>query len=274
MPSSSASSSSASSSSASSSSGSGGAGGAGGSGGSGGAGGAVEPSGFVPTDLPGCRWWLRADSVETDGQAVVSLGDRSGNGHVVSQADAARRATWIASSPAFNGRPALQFSKAQFYEKVGDIHLPFGNTPVTAFMVGSIDAIPDIGPNGFFAYHTGGAAHIYARVQGVNRFRVQAENPYTTTLGAGPAGSAHAFAFTYEAGTLRTFRDGTAGEVFQAAMWGGSSNPSLRVGTTDSGTPYSLYGGQIAEIVLFEGALNDADRHQVERYLRARYALP
>jgi hypothetical protein len=261
----------------STSSGAGGEGGQGGAGG--GAGGAVgaggepDPEDFVPTEIPGCRWWLRADSVETNGELVVSLDDKSGNGHVVSQADTARQASFIASSDAFNGRPAIHFNKTHFYEKVGGINMPFGSAPVSAFMVGSIDKLPDIGPNGFFAYYGGGATHVYARVQGIDRFRVHAENPYTTTLGAGTQGTAHVFGFTFTQGDLRTFRDGIAGETFQANMYGSSSNPSLRVGTTDAGTPYSLYGGEIAEIVLFDTALGDEDRQRVEQYLKARYGI-
>jgi hypothetical protein len=262
------------SSSGSSTSGAGGAGGAGGSGGSGG-----DPNGFDPTDIPGCRWWMRADSVVTSGQYVVSLNDRSGNGHAVTQSDPAKQAKLIPSSAAFNGQPTLSFTRAQWYEKLGGISFPFGNQPVSAIMVGSMTTLPDIGPNPFFAYYGGGGSfessptHIYARVQGVNRFRTYAENPYTSTLTAGTQGTAHIFGFTFTQGDLRTYRDGAAGEAFQAQMWGGSANPSLRVGTSDNGTPYSLYNGEIAEIMLFNTALTAASRQQLEQYLKARYGI-
>jgi hypothetical protein len=156
---------------------------------------------------------------------------------------------------------------------VGGIDLPYGSAPMTVFAVGSIDTLPDIGPNGFFAYYGGGATHVYARVQGINRFRVHAENPYTTTLSAGTAGTAHVFGFTFQQGDLRTFRDGVAGETYPASMYGSSSNPAMRVGTTDTGTPYSLYGGEIAEILLFDSVLGETDRQRVEQYLKARYGI-
>jgi hypothetical protein len=228
----------------------------------------------VPTDIPGCRWWLRADSLMTSGQNVVSIDDKTGNGHAVSQSDPARRGTLIASSAAFNGQPTIHFNRSQFYEKVGGINFPYGSAPVSAFMVGSIDTLPDIGPNGFFAYYGGGATHIYSRVQGINRFRVYAENPYTTTLTAGTQGTPHVFGFTFAQNDLHTFRDGIAGEVYPAQMFGSSLNPSLRVGTTDNGTPSNLYCGEIAEIVLFDSVLSTTDRQRLEQYMKTRYAIP
>jgi hypothetical protein len=235
--------------------------------------------GFTPKDISGCVWWLRADDVTVKQGGVSEINDKSGNGHIVTQSTNSLRAPLISSVAAFNNKPVIRFSDAQWYEKIGGITLPYSSNPMTAFMVGSISTIPDAGPNGFFSYFTNttGTLHAYARIQATGNFRVAIEStPVDTSLSASPANSAHIFAYTFTQGSLLTYRDGIAGATgTPSGFLSAGATPLLRVGTTDGATTptSSFYGGDIAEIIVYNSVLSTENRQKVEQYLKLRYNI-
>lgn len=233
--------------------------------------------GFTPQDIAGCVWWLRADDVTVKQGGVSEINDKSGNGHIVTQSSNSLRAALISSVAAFNNKPTIRFTKTQWYEKIGGITLPFSSNPITCFMVGSISAIPDAGPNGFFGYFaaTTPTIHAYARIQATGAFRVLIESStLTTTLSASPVNSANIWGFTFTQNDLRSYKNGTAGETLAAQGFISATTPLLRFGTTDAGgSPASNYGGDIAEIIMYNTVLSTENRQKVEKYLKLRYNI-
>lgn len=235
--------------------------------------------GFTPKDIAGCVWWLRADDVTVKQGGVSEINDKSGNGHIVTQSSNSLRAALISSVAAFNNMPVIRFTDAQWYEKIGGITLPFSSSAMTAFMIGSISTIPDTGPNGFFSYFTNttGTLHVYARIQATGNLRVTMEGtPVDTTLSASPVNSAHIFAYTFTQGSLLTYKNGVAGATgTPSGFLSAGATPLLRVGTTDGAvTPTStFYGGDIAEIIMYNTVLSTENRQKVERYLKLRYNI-
>ncbi len=258
--------------------GTGGAGGTGGTGGggTGGAGGAGGGDTSAPPVLTNLKLWMRADDVTLSGAFVTGIHDKSGNGHTVTQSASSRWATYVPGATELNGKPGISFTGTQWYEKVGGIQLPFAQTPVSVYTVGTRYAVPDGGPSPFFGYgQANGAAHIYARSQGLTGYvRGYFGNAYTSTLSVGPTSSAHVVSYTFSQNDLHIYLDGAGEQVFAAQMWDTPTAPMLRVGTSDMTTPSSIFNGLIAEILIYEGAHGAADRQAVEGYLKARYGVP
>jgi hypothetical protein len=235
--------------------------------------------GFTPKDISGCLWWLRADDVTVKQGGVSEINDKSGNGHIVTQSTNSLRATLVPSVSAFNNKPTIRFTKTQWYEKIGGVTLPYGSNPMTGFMVISITTIPDaVGPSGIFSLFTNttGTLHFYARIQGTGVLRVNTEGTtLDTTLSMSPTNSAHIMGFTFTQNDVRTYKDGTAGETNAGQMFLSATTPLLRLGTTNgSVTPTdSFFGGDIAEIIVYNSVLSTENRQKVEKYLKLRYNI-
>jgi hypothetical protein len=65
---------------------------------------------FLPTKLSGLAAWYRSDlGITLNGGAVAAWGDQSGNGRHLSQGTAANQPTYVSSVAGLGNRPALSF---------------------------------------------------------------------------------------------------------------------------------------------------------------------
>ncbi|MBL9128652.1 MAG: hypothetical protein JNL97_13440, partial [Verrucomicrobiales bacterium] len=228
----------------------------------------------VPLPKPGrLKLWLKADAgVTAEGGAVGVWEDQSGNLNHAGQSDTAQRPQLVAS--AVNGRPALRFDgendalavpHSLGLAMVGDLTTYFvvkfddfdtfravwaktdGNQPrATDFYVVPTTGIPRALRGG-----AGGGS-----VDG------------TTAL---VAGEYAIVGFDMAGSTLRHWLNGTAnGEGSISGAFIDTGKP-LRIGTRDDGV--TRLRGELAELLIYNASLGDADRAAVVSYLGNKYAI-
>ena len=225
--------------------------------------------------------WLDASFQQiSDGSSVSSFNDRSGNSaHATSTGD--DRPTFIESDVIANNRSLMRF----FGADAGDSdHLVLD---------------PSIGTT------TDGIANNNFTVFTVAARRAVGENWILAGLGSGPNnGNLHwgwrnngqQFAFAFWANDVETWPvTGTSQLGIYTGTYDGSAATTRRVfensdqiGSSTNATPLSQWNGaaiarhangnsadiDVAEVIFYQGELNDAQRIIVENYLGAKYNIP
>jgi PKD repeat protein len=207
-----------------------------------------------PASLPGLVLWLQSDALTglADGAPVATWPDRSGAGNHASQAVAAKRPTF--RSGVVNGLPGVSFDATD-----DGLTTPVDpGTPVTIVVVyASRAGATGKALNGGFSFFMGPY---------VGRYR-----NYTGQYATGPAVTAG----RWLAQTLRQsvslaelFVDGT----FQASTTRSADPAPLKLAR--EGSYGSILDGWIAEVIVYDRGLDDAELADVHDWVRARYALP
>lgn len=241
---------------------------------------------FSPTHRPGCVLWLAADRLAglADGAAIATWPDQSGKGNNATQATTANKPTY--KTGILNGRPVVRFDGGDWLSG-GDI-LDFDYTDkFTIFVVhkntagagdqslmGKLDsASPFQGWELAYTPDTKIAAGVVSDWTTNNALWLE----YNTTLT-----SNHIVTMRYNGnanpgtGDLDLWRDGVA-LALSATVKNGLSATSVNaipftVGARNNGAANKITG-DIAEIVIYNRALSDSERQQVERYLSQKYGI-
>ena len=239
----------------------------------------------------GLALWLRADEGATslggatseDGDAIAEWQDQSGRGRTARQSDPNRRPVWVASS--IGGRPALRFDgRDDFLNNTVD-ELVAPGAPRTVMIVARLNERDEGGAMFTFRRSTGGgkalfaAQHVtigpqyYVYSDGVNaagnstlprpgfdRLR----EPFVTMFSTAGAGA-----------KLRVAVQGTEQPVSQPGAVGRDDGA---VGFTiasreDLPAGDQLWGGDIAEILVYDRELTSEQLQQTGAYLAAKYGL-
>jgi hypothetical protein len=226
------------------------------------------------------RMWLRADCLTlADGAPVASWDDARNNGLSASQAPGGAAPTFAATS--IGGRPAVHFIEAaQDYLAIAPA---FSESTYSVFVVAaptSSDRLLALGSSqtNLFGFgldyvvdstgHHDDGLYIYACGPSYGDPMV---GPHVLT-GIVYPGTAleNRWGFVSYSGAVAPIDGGWTGDCnFQPA-----STPFEFVGRASwAGQGWHYSDGDIAEILLFETALSDVDRHTVEGYLRSKYGL-
>jgi hypothetical protein len=222
---------------------------------------------LCPPDATSCaslQLWLRADvGVTTSGGQVTEWRDQSGNGRHASQSVVARQPVLV--NGALNDLPVLRFTGAQ------SLVFPGGLRPnrFTVFVVGrngnsgtQIGLI--LGPYGLvnnsqLRWQNGDQLHVVGN-SGVSFL--------TTTIG--DTRVYHSLAIRYDGTTMDVYRDGTqrnsAPFIITEYPW-----EVNQIGAYYEG-PYLR--GDVAEIFIFDSALQNSEVAAMHDYLRSKYQLP
>ena len=226
-------------------------------------------------DLAHLRLWLRGDKGVTEAGGVVSAwNDQSGNFNNATQSDAARRPVVVAN--AINGKPALRFDGV--------------NDSLAAAHSASLAITGDI--TSFFVVKYDDFA-FYNAVWGKTQGNQPASTDFYTLPGSGipqvfrgnglGAAGAVAGASASTAGryaivgydmsgiTLRHYLNGVWNGEGQITAALGDTGAPLHVGTR--GDQFTRMKGDIAELIIYDSALSDADRETVFAYLATRYGI-
>ena len=204
--------------------------------------------------ISGLNLWLKADGgVTTSGGSVSQWDDQSGNFRDAVQANAARQPTHLTG--ALNGLPVVSFDGASSPD---DDHLNFTSnaTAQTIFLVNRVD------PG---AKSLAGIIGRDGADRGIRRY------PADRWRYPGDGGD-----FTNPAGS-QFFIDGSPTSVVAENTWHVAS--AVRSGGTESYSSLGGYyggrefGGDIAEVLIFDRQLNAAERIVTENYLAAKYGL-
>ena len=250
--------------------------------------------GTVPSALTGVTTgqlfaWYAADQLPSppantvalssgSGGTGIFLNDASGNGHNIATASSPPTmvTSWTNSKPAMLFDGAGNFLNLPFgLDTLGGIFSLFAICDLTAAVNGSSqNDMRLISNNGTSAQERGWEVDAYGNGSTTNTFReifqynamqsatITTATPYAYSAVYGLA--ANGGGFRYIKGT----KDTTGGGVL-------SAQPPLAINLTIGGQSggIKLWKGRIAEIILFQGALSDTDRHAVESYIGTKYAL-
>jgi PKD repeat protein len=214
----------------------------------------VEPGG--PGTIPNLILWLRADELQglADGDPVASWPDGSGLCNHATQSSASKRPVYRTN--VINGLPAVEFDSSN--DGMATPADPF--TSQTIFAVYSSRA----GLSGKLL--NGGPSFFMGPYSGLYRV-------FTGLYLNGPS-------VTGGRWVMHTFRqslpDSRAEHFIDGSFSGATSrtvNPSaLQIGS--SGSYGSRLDGYVAEILVYRGALSDADVQTVHDWLQSRYGIP
>ena len=256
---------------------------------------AAWPMPFLPSNVTGLQLWLDASDASTlydatsGGSLVAADGgvarweDKSGNNRHFTQSTSSKRPARKTSQQ--NSLDTLLFDGSD--DSLIGSNFASGTGGLTIFSVvkrNATNAVHEIINKGV---DNGGWLF---RLTDTNAPQISSYRDSTLTNSTlrGTSSSVSATDYTVLAmvagsgafNTALMFRNGTSLAMSAAAEDGtngrtpsGGSDP-VRIGVqVYSGVDYFNYNGNIAEIVLYDSALSDADRAAVENYLLAKWAI-
>jgi hypothetical protein len=221
---------------------------------------------FDTLPVAGAVQWYRADTRATAGTDLL-LTDRAGSGSAL-QAQTPGVPAVVES--AINGRPALHF------DGVDDrmFHLgTYVSTNMTATVVFKPEAtgVQDIVLMGSL---TAPGTHAALLIRNAGSYEVgcggcgaDLVSGYTVSTGIWTI-----FTITYDSSDIFIFINGATGATGKRTLnaGSGSANDGLYLAWNSTA---SFFAGDIAEVILYDRALNTADRTAVECSVAGRYAL-
>lgn len=231
----------------------------------------VEATTIPTTNL---QVWLKADAIAAyDGTAVASWADKSGNGNAATQAADSLKP--LLKWSIISGKPVVRFDGTNDM-LTGSLSISGGNT--TAFVVVAVNSgTPSYGR--ILNCGTVGTADQNNAASGIHFLR---ESTNATVRGfrnnAAMDGNAISYAtFTvlssrYNGSTHALWKDGAAGSLGPIASTGSFSATAYRISENllEDG---SVLNGDVAEVIIYNASLSDADRQAVEDYLGAKYGI-
>lgn len=233
-----------------------------------------------PDSVSNLQLWLKADAISglSDGNPVSMWPDSSGNAQHISQVTASAKPVYKINI--LNGKPVVRFDGVDdFLSKDSGFSAFSGGAAYTAFIVYKITN----SANDQFSWN------IPSEVNQGSRLQQSAGVLYSTPVNGNSAYGSYAFTNTssfhifcdiYDgskptaATKLRHFKNGTQQSLtfFGTMPSGLGASSSFRLGMrSDGGT--SPFGGDIAEVLLYNKALSEAERLIVESYLNNKYAV-
>jgi len=207
---------------------------------------------FSPTDITGCKLWLKADSLAlNDNDPISTWSDSSGSSNDATASGAVRPTFKTAQ---VNGLPAVQFGGSHYLltpsitTTIDSIFIVYKHTSGSGYI---IEFEGNDAANALIAGFTANVETYNSPRISVGAYSTSLFNLHEVTRGSGTT--------TYINGTSVT-SDGTnqhAGGVFTIG--------ASRLGTADFVTGY------IAEIIFYDSVLSTGDRQSVEGYINTKY---
>ncbi|HMB96224.1 MAG TPA: hypothetical protein VKK61_09320 [Tepidisphaeraceae bacterium] len=247
----------------------------------------VSISGSAWAQIPtgNLAMWLKADAGTTvSSSALTSWADQSGNGHNATP-DTNSAAITLASNE-INGLPAVQFNgSSQWMDIAGQV---LTSQQFTVFAVAT-----DTGGDGIATFREifsnwtpgNGAQSIFLGTTGnlaqttrAARFTDDlggANDPNTPQLGVGQVPNNTTIVLSGEstASDATAYLDGTALGDRGSALTTRDPTTAYALGSQGTGG-IELWQGDIAEVIVYNSALSDADRNTVTLYLEQKYGVP
>lgn len=221
-------------------------------------------------EIHGCFLWLDAAALGADGAATAVWEDRSGNGLHATQLEPSRQPAVVGD--ALGGHPALRFAGDDFLTT--PVKRDWSGTDWTLFVVASLDSDAPVNYRGIIGNRFGpGNATWWSlgtKGDGTTYLELAAGIGVDTSLL--PANSrACVYAVVKQGTQFSLYRNGTSVGNATHPNVGGLDN-ELRIGMWFGDG--QEWDGDIAEIILCDGAMRDADRTKIESYLSDKWAVP
>jgi hypothetical protein len=223
-------------------------------------------------------WYQAGLGVTKDANSKVSqLTDLSGHGsHVMQNSDATRQPLWVAT--ALNGQPAVQFDGSTFLKTASAMDEQAGSNDVTVITVAvpgatqpayaSLVDLSSDTAHGFVVGQLGNATNQYQLW-----FMDAAQSGwYSSPAASATAGAIQVLSVVKNGATALSYLNGTTQGTATVPSTLLAPVAALAVGNRASGN-YG-YAGQIAEVLVYNRALSDTERQQIEAALTAKYLQP
>lgn len=241
---------------------------------------AESPVQLAPQEIDGLVLWLSADAIiHPGGSSIETWPDQSGMGNDATQPNASQRP--IVVSGAVNGRPALRFSRSlsqQLYLPTDDFAGMDDFANFTAIFVarwtGGVRSGLLGGFRGSNLTNAGSTVFEISQSTGGLRLRIPTGIDFTAptvvdlsrwqVLGA---------AMDAEAGTARIILDGEVVAQQTSSVGQTLLAQYERVPIASSHDDSRTFGGDIAEVILFNRSLNPVEQAGLAAYLSYKYAL-
>lgn len=222
-------------------------------------------SSFSPSDISGLTVWLDAAFKTLNGSDVSQLNDLSGNGNHLVQATASDQPLWNSSDSNFNNLPSVSFDGINHSLEVATFVGGAITQPNTIFLIGKLDA--NVGLE--FAFDGGNAGTdrhtLYTITSGVKPFAIGA--PTELAGNTDPGLTVHILGLQFNTTSSNLYMDG--GTVEASGDVGADDMNGIMMGARFSST----FNGEwtIAEILVYNSSLSDADMNLVGNYLASKY---
>lgn len=217
--------------------------------------------------------WHDANALSlSDGFPVTTFSDISGNGNDFNQYTSTRKPTFTAS--ATNGMPALSFDGINDYMETGaDASLDASN--ISYFVVYQKATLDD--QNMISAKYTSQSSQKWSSYCNYNNdFVYNVHMSPTTKWSRFMDDNDFTFLSTHiTASSIRAYQQGVAANLNSSAFTVPSGHERTTIGRkSDATNDISCLDGYIAEVIVFNSALNALERIMIENYLGAKYNLP
>lgn len=242
------------------------------------------------SDSASCLNSTSPETPATNGQTVTRWKDKSGNGYHLDQGTGISQPT--ISTGALNGRQVLNFDGSNDSMVTGFSYALAASKTMSIFVVGKSDIST---PAAWLAFHRtgqpdysscfsnlvvtgttwlqmgigdGGLAaasyNVWTTSQTITSYFMQATRMSTSAISHRRNGAA------------ATLADGNGTMVIGSWMSLGSGSYRMVVGAREgdtNDTPDYFHDGQIAEVIIYNAVLSDADTGRVERYLSSKWSI-
>lgn len=231
---------------------------------------------WTPRRFAGLMIWLAADRTGSvgDGDPVTTWSDLSVQGNDATQATAAQKPVW--KPGIVNGRPVIRFDGVDDnLDASSTTAFDFGTGDFTAFAVANVTAdtkskrilgqLGNASPFPGFSLYFNDSEQLSAqwRQDGVNE---------TILADTVASGASFVIATMGRAtGVMTLWKNGT--QVSTATASRNVNGDALSIGAERTDNATETHTGDIAEVIIYNRALDTAQRARVERYLGAKYGL-
>jgi hypothetical protein len=234
---------------------------------------------WVPTDISGLQLWAAARNIDglSDGEAISTWPDLSGNGNDLTQSGS-QRPTWETNE--INSLPCARFDGSNDSMDANAIASTFSGSdkPISVFMV-----CKDVASTSFdYAWSFGSSSTnnpwFALRPDDNSGWEVLRSDDVPTLITVNSGGdntdqAYHVHSIIFPGTTVSHYID-TAVQINAAAMDAGTMTVDqfglAGLHRTGEGANYQI---DIAEILIYDSALSAADQLLVETYLNGLYAI-
>ena len=225
--------------------------------------GGAQSSAFLPTDVSGLKCWLKADTgITKDGSDLVSnWADQSGNSNDVAQPTATNQPLWVDSVQ--NGLPIIRFDGVDNFMWRNTFTSGTLTAPNTIFVVCKFISIAD---KYIFDSHDVSNRNYYSSKVTTNNHVMGAGSELT--VGGEDTTNILLYSLFYNGASTVLRRSKStilSGTLTNADM--GGINLATSFNDLNFGNP------DIAEMLIYNKALSDSERDEVETYLTDKWAV-
>ena len=235
---------------------------------------------FTPASIEGLILWLSADTIIglVDTNPVALWPDQSGNGNDAIQGTAGKQPTY--RTGIINGLPIVRF------DGIADIMLANGAAPTFSgsdkpmSIIIVVDQANNAALVSFITIgNTGDAVPFHEfdanAVANYRTFRRDDGGAFLFPLGVVPDASLHLLESIFTGTVVNMYRDAALmGAADQACNVGVMTVDQLAVGARRlGGVETNWLDGDLAEVIIYDSALSDANRILVENYLNDKWAI-